>query len=85
MKRSTGIELLKFSIKKVLKKYGKWFFKMRGNPDYREFALINQRRRSNLGFWTLCAENYCSGFYEQMLLIYYIFAKFCWYDTWSTS
>jgi len=32
MKRSNGIELLKFSIEKVLKKYGKWFLKMRGNP-----------------------------------------------------
>jgi len=27
MKRSNAIELLKFSIEKVLKKYGKWFFK----------------------------------------------------------
>jgi len=26
MKRSNGIELFKFSIEKVLKKYGKWFF-----------------------------------------------------------
>jgi len=25
MKRSSGIELLKFGIEKVLKKYGKWF------------------------------------------------------------
>ena len=33
MKRSNGIELLNFSIEKVLKKYGKWFFKMRGNPE----------------------------------------------------
>ena len=33
MKRSNGIELLKFSIEKVLNKYGKWFLKMRGNPD----------------------------------------------------
>jgi len=32
MKRSNGIELLKFSIEKVSKKYGKWFLKMRGNP-----------------------------------------------------
>ena len=32
MKRSNGIELLKFSIKKVLTKYGKWFLEMRGNP-----------------------------------------------------
>jgi len=24
--------ILKFSIKKVLKKYGKWFLKMCGNP-----------------------------------------------------
>jgi len=33
IKRSNGIELLKFSIEKVLNKYGKWFLKMRGNPD----------------------------------------------------
>jgi len=26
MKRSNGIELLKFSIEKILKKCGKWFF-----------------------------------------------------------
>jgi len=32
MKRSNGIEFLKVSIKKVLKKYGKLFFKMGGNP-----------------------------------------------------
>jgi len=29
-----GIELLKFSIEKVLKKYGKQFFLMCGNPLY---------------------------------------------------
>jgi len=28
-----GIEFLKFSIEKVLKKYGKWFFLMCGNPE----------------------------------------------------
>jgi len=26
MERSNGIELIRFSIEKVLKKYGKWFF-----------------------------------------------------------
>jgi len=33
MKRSNGIELLKFSIEKVLKKYGKLFLKMCGIPE----------------------------------------------------
>jgi len=33
MKRSSGIELIKFSIENVLKKCGKWFLKMRGNPE----------------------------------------------------
>jgi len=32
MKKSNGVELLKFSMEKVLKKYGKWYIKMRGNP-----------------------------------------------------
>ena len=38
MKRSNGIELTKFSIEKVLKKYGKWFLKMCGNPAYCMFT-----------------------------------------------
>jgi len=32
MKKSNGIAFFKFSIEKVLKKYGKWFLKMCGNP-----------------------------------------------------
>jgi len=32
IKRSSGIEFFKFSIKKVLKKYGKWCLKMCGYP-----------------------------------------------------
>ena len=34
MKRSKRIELFEFSVEKVLKKYGKWFFKMCGYPVY---------------------------------------------------
>jgi len=40
---------------------------------------VNQRWRSNLGFWTLLAENYCSSFYEKILLIYSILVEFCQY------
>jgi len=32
MKISDGITVFSFSIEKVLKKHGKWFLKMRGNP-----------------------------------------------------
>jgi len=32
MKRSNSIELIKLSVEKVLKKYGKWFLEMYGNP-----------------------------------------------------
>jgi len=32
MKRSNGIEFSKFSIEKALKKYGKCYLKMCGNP-----------------------------------------------------
>jgi len=32
MKTSNAIKLLKFGIEKVLKKYGKWYSKMYGNP-----------------------------------------------------
>jgi len=32
MKKSNGIELSKFSIEKILKKYEKWFFLMCGDP-----------------------------------------------------
>jgi len=34
MKRSNGIELNKFTTEKILKKCGKWFFKMCGNSVY---------------------------------------------------
>jgi len=48
MKRSNVNELLKFSIEKVLKKYGKWFLKTCGNPDlchwsYGQMLLPNQQ------------------------------------------
>jgi len=39
MKGSNGIELLKFSSEKVLKRYRKRFSKMRGNPVSRFLCL----------------------------------------------
>jgi len=41
IKGSDGIEFFKFSIEKVLKKYGKWFLKMCGNPAERINKRIN--------------------------------------------
>jgi len=41
MKTSHGIELLKFSIGKVLKKYVKWFLKMCGNPAVMYMSWFN--------------------------------------------
>jgi len=48
MKRSNGIELFRFSIEKVLKKYGKWYLKMCGNPKHNilPISLISWRNRS---------------------------------------
>ena len=57
----------------------------RCKEQYREFSLINHRPSGNLGFWTLRAENQCSGFYEQILPIYCMSAEFCRYNTLATS
>jgi len=40
MKRNNGIELLKFSIEKVLKKYGKCFSKICGNSAFLTLHFI---------------------------------------------
>jgi len=48
MKRSDGIELLKFSIETVLKKYGKWYLKMRGNPVYFAFKRLFFQLKNDL-------------------------------------
>ena len=58
---------------------------VRCKKQYRDFALINHRQGSSLGFWTLCAKKQSTGFYEQILWVYYILADFCWYYTSATS
>jgi len=46
MKRSNGTELFLISIEKILKKYGKWFLKMCGNPAYLTYDVTHKRNKT---------------------------------------
>ena len=49
MKRTNGIELFKFSIEKVLKKYGKCFLEMCGNPAWQTKVSLAKSSRAAKG------------------------------------